>query len=202
MYRSRECIRRISTHGPARGPTLVTVLTQIILYFNSRPRKGADWTSKPQAWKYHHFNSRPRKGADGHRYGKLHQQAISTHGPARGPTLFGNALGFKSLFQLTAPQGGRRMQPGNSLKPGRIFQLTAPQGGRRRLWLASEDFNHFNSRPRKGADLFLLPFLRRLSVISTHGPARGPTSPLSSADGVDLFQLTAPQGGRPGQQSF
>ena len=77
------------------------------------------------------FNSRPRKGAD---YTLLRMdviQAISTHGPARGPTMTGTKRSRTLwIFQLTAPQGGRRITHLLPCPPC-LFQLTAPQGGRR-----------------------------------------------------------------------
>ena len=55
----------ISTHGPARGPTISPPFCICgIIYFNSRPREGADWIEP----------------------GQLACSQISTHGPARGPT--------------------------------------------------------------------------------------------------------------------
>ena len=101
------------------------------------------------------------------------------------------------LFQLTAPQGGRRVGYDSPVFPALIsthspargptsvdviffdsdrFQLTAPQGGR-------------------PSSAFVPAFSR---YISTHSPARGPTAISPIVSRHITFQLTAPQGGRQG----
>ena len=77
------------------------------------------------------------------------------------------------------------------------FQLTAPRGGRPDIGLIDFMDSDFNSRPREGADKFFCRYRLKpvdfnsrpregadyvtmtdwqLIKISTHGPARGPTS--------------------------
>ena len=79
-----------------------------------------------------------------------------------------------------------------------LFQLTAPQGGRHTAFDVSRTkTTDFNSRPREGADWHWDLWQIVLSRISTHGPARGPTFPGLDVITANIFQLTAPRGGRP-----
>ena len=98
------------------------------------------------------FNSRPREGADWHwDLWQIVLSRISTHGPARGPTLIASR-GFRPLkFQLTAPRGGRQKDIYSSTLSS-IFQLTAPRGGRHGDDESQYRKTDFNSRPREGAD--------------------------------------------------
>ena len=78
----------ISTHGPARGPTCcIPGFRDTVKDFNSRPREGADRLLLLVDHLTPYFNSRPREGADTICHIQLYQGSISTHGPARGPTL-------------------------------------------------------------------------------------------------------------------
>ena len=120
------------------------------------------------------FNSRPREGADWHwDLWQIVLSRISTHGPARGPTLIASR-GFRPLkFQLTAPRGGRL----SCSHDGRINFSISTHGPARGP----------TERNEHG---------RELQTISTHGPARGPTFPGLDVITANIFQLTAPRGGR------
>ena len=74
------------------------------------------------------------------------------------------------------------------------FQLTASQGG----WLIKSVIavsnTYFNSQPHKEADLSLLNCLNR-SNISTHSLTRRLTESDNLLPKLEIFQLTASQGG-------
>ena len=77
---------KISTHGPARGPTPIR--------------------SRISCWRIWHFNSRPREGADTLQITAITAlNIISTHGPARGPTLLDK---IKTEAQLISTHGPAR----------------------------------------------------------------------------------------------
>ena len=99
----------ISTHGPARGPTQKRLRHGRQTEFQlTAPRGGRQVASMVPTFSFN-FNSRPREGAD-HFYNYIQSSgAISTHGPARGPTQSLQKRLPKKLFQLTAPRGGRRL---------------------------------------------------------------------------------------------
>ena len=65
LYIAERGWQQISTHGPARGPTVYEFGVMMEQKdFNSRPRKGADRPGHRDHHIYADFNSRPRKGAD------------------------------------------------------------------------------------------------------------------------------------------
>ena len=150
------CIDDISTHGPARGPTVKDWVSFCEVYdFNSRPREGADVvTERVPATAVKISTHGPARGPTKGYTGWYPGRPISTHGPARGPTEVCLIFVCVQLFQLTAPRGGRP-QPGRTGRdavaisthgPARgptqmrlsdtinlIFQLTAPRGGRQQF---------------------------------------------------------------------
>ena len=120
-----------------------------------------------------YFNSQPRKGAD--RAGALLNSitVISTHSPARGlTTRTTSATGHTCHFNSQPRKGADQIRQATKRKK-----------------------MHFNSQPRKGADEYFCK-LRNAIAISTHSPARGLTGSMGIIGiFIDLFQLTAPQGG-------
>ena len=79
-----------------------------IHYFNSQPRKGADYEgAKEYDGIVAHFNSQPRKGADAE---SLYIPAGTYNfnsQPRKGADIKSQAaVTLKIIFQLTAPQGG------------------------------------------------------------------------------------------------
>ena len=101
-----------------------------------------------------------------------------------------------SIFQLTAPRGGRREQEALEDLDEITFQLTAPRGGRHDPASNCRCNTIISTHgPARGPTWSLeTPF--KSEDISTHGPARGPTTKLSFIGSANLFQLTAPRGGR------
>ena len=123
-------------------------------YFNSRPREGADRQELVARLLYKNISTHgPARGPTGLRHYKALESGISTHGPARGPTL------HASLWPLSFWNFNSRPREGADLS-----EMTA-----------RKPLSYFNSRPREGADFNSAAF-QEISVISTHGPARGPTS--------------------------
>ena len=143
-------------------------------YFNSRPREGADHGYLKQSASGVNFNSRPREGAEFFNDAELILFDISTHGPARGPTCGWNPPVYSILFQLTAPRGGRPVTGSTEGKETTISTHGPARGPTISKWQVLARQTYFNSRPREGADM---------------------TQPVT-ADATQLFQLTAPRGGR------
>ena len=143
----------ISTHGPARGPTRNTRWEPgEPIYFNSRPREGADHARRP--------------GICG--------KGISTHGPARGPTRHGCKMPTSSIISTHGPARGPTHQF-QVLSHLVTFQLTAPRGGRQVMDLYITCIDDISTHgPARGPTLQITA-ITALNIISTHGPARGPT---------------------------
>ena len=166
---------RISTHGPARGPTTWDAVEAHIRKFQLTAPRGGRQNDAGGEKLRKHFNSRPREGADGADSDIMLDLIISTHGPARGPTanmLQHIAITFISThgpargptkkiccdskyycISTHGPARGPTQREKVSAKECVTFQLTAPRGGRQIK----------AARAKAAFD------------ISTHGPARGPT---------------------------
>ena len=78
------------------------------------------------------------------------------------------------IFQLTTSQGGRLLL-GTSLATLFIFQLTTSQGGRRLGKCNRLLHLHFNSRPHKEVDIYIVLIVQPLGI-STHDLTRRSTA--------------------------
>ena len=98
----------ISTHGPARGPTHSLVNSApTAIHFNSRPREGADCTHFTYLSKEVVFQlTAPRGGRLETDSAKQGFHTISTHGPARGPTLSSGFLTIPHSISTHGPARG------------------------------------------------------------------------------------------------
>ena len=76
----------VSIHAPARGATLIVILSSIILTFQS---------------------TRPRGARRGQEYHVVQSHPVSIHAPARGATLLQRVLYIIMMFQSTRPRGAR-----------------------------------------------------------------------------------------------
>ena len=176
--RTPNCVVKIhgciSTHGPARGPTMQAATKKIALSFQlTAPRGGRQTRYMGQHRQTVYFNSRPREGADKKSRNIVYYKKISTHGPARGPTITTVKRKEQQSISTHGPARGPTVKIFSRFN-NVLFQLTAPRGGRQD---AEEAGDH------KGG-------------ISTHGPARGPTTGQPAEAFPGRFQLTAPRGGR------
>ena len=121
---------------------------------------------------------------------------LSTRGLTRRPTLIFLRHIRTIIFQLAASQGGRLPYspcvplclPFNS-RPHKEADPNLPAG--------NPDHSSFNSRPHKEADRTMANAWEEL-VLSTRGLTRRPTSCCLRDVWGEIFQLTASQGGRPG----
>ena len=124
----------ISIHAPARGATdRLTPLSEWLVYFNPRSRKGSDLQIPYISQDCIHFNPRSRKGSDPAFQPYPVRYSISIHAPARGATLSKLLCMLPiTLFQSTLPQGERPLRSGliNIIQK---FQSTLPQGERPQL---------------------------------------------------------------------
>ena len=122
----------ISTHGPTRGPTAETAAVCSERYISTHgPTRGPTCSMTSVA----------------------RENTISTHGPTRGPTQSCPRPSSTISDFNSRPHTGADLAGTIILLRPSLFQLTAPHGGRLLL-------------------IYLSPLC---SVISTHGPTRGPT---------------------------
>jgi len=103
-------IARISIHAPARGATVVSILTcPSNSYFNPRSREGSDVCFRVYERLSIYFNPRSREGSDNVYYEYSKYRGISIHAPARGATIASSPLSSGLIrFQSTLPRGERR----------------------------------------------------------------------------------------------
>ena len=186
--------RRVSTHAPTRGATLVVlVLIQPTLFQPTRPRgarrgrmpikisvarfqptrpRGARLTVAMQAEDLSVSTHAPTRGATAHLDGLVTHLLVSTHAPTRGATSVLMASAILSAFQPTRPRGARPLGLGDKL--------------------LTEVSTHAPTRGATGES-------RNLSIkqtVSTHAPTRGATA-LNITKGSELqFQPTRPRGAR------
>ena len=209
--------RQVSTHAPARGATGGGGGSGSIRCFNSRARKGRDpgaavgvgrsavSTHAPargatsdfrvRRKRVPGFNSRARKGRDGNVPGKACRGCVSTHAPARGATYETLCSALCYVFQLTRPQGARRLFVCISSTLF-LFQLTRPQGARHALRRPGRHRAVSTHAPARGATR--IPRRRTAMASSFNSRARkGRDLTASSSLAVSAkFQLTRPQGAR------
>ena len=85
--RNQETSYFISIPAPARGRTLNFCRWAVRLYFNSRPREGANFTLMGACQVSGYFNSRPREGANP-KIWRIRATALFQFPPPRGGELF------------------------------------------------------------------------------------------------------------------
>ena len=188
----------ISIHAPARGATFakITGLCHASQFQFTPPRGGrrvTHWMHLPAP----HFNSRPRAGGDLSPPRLLHLlPSISIHAPARGATRQGARVRLQGDYFNSRPRAGGDSTRRRMRRPPSIFQFTPPRGGRRHYDLHCFDYQrisihapargatsrrrirptprkNFNSRPRAGGDLFILPSLRLCGDFNSRPRAGG-----------------------------
>ena len=83
----------VSIHAPARGATDCARWSETFkLCFNPRTRKGCDVSRDLHFMEQLSFNPRTRKGCDAHLNGLYSPFRVSIHAPARGATVYWDAL--------------------------------------------------------------------------------------------------------------
>ena len=122
------------------------------MYFNSRPREGADRFETHARCIRIYFNSRPREGADFSLICTLKSPLISTHGPARGPTTRYMGQHRQTVYFNSRPREGA---DGDNQTAKDILEIST-------------------HGPARGPTKKRVKEVQR-EYISTHGPARGPT---------------------------
>ena len=165
-------------------------------YFNSQPHKEADTLWYHRIGKRRYFNSQPHKEADSRDEKVIHVQKhfnSQPHKEADESCLFWLLL--QVLFQLTASQGGWQLMTMNTFNVV-LFQLTASQGGWRQKSKQKYSHPYFNSQPHKEADDQPVNHLFS-TEISTHSLTRRLTERIPGEHLIEIFQLTASQGGWP-----
>ena len=146
--------QRISIHAPARGATVVSILTcPSNSYFNPRSREGSDVCFRVYERLSIYFNPRSREGSDNVYYEYSKYRGISIHAPARGATIASSPLSSGLIqFQSTLPRG-ERLFPTFFYTSVRIISIHAPARG-------ATNFGAIRSTS---------------FTISIHAPARGAT---------------------------
>ena len=87
MFEDPDSIPDISIRAPARGATLTTVSSaMIVIYFNPRSREGSDVSVLNTSETQRHFNPRSREGSDISFSDKTSTVFISIRAPAKGAT--------------------------------------------------------------------------------------------------------------------
>ena len=121
----------ISIPAPARGRTCGERQNAVQPHFNSRPREGANPTPRNNLPPVAYFNSRPREGAN------FFIAALAT---------------ASTVFQFPPPRGGERNDRQDQYGKPEI-SIPAPARGRTCGYRAEQqNVQHFNSRPREGAN--------------------------------------------------
>ena len=144
----------ISIPAPARGRTAgLRRYRHPHLYFNSRPREGANLLASPPFLPRAYFNSRPREGANNCRDTHWSLRTISIPAPARGRTVSAVFITRSMFISIPAPARGRtwtsRASTGTAV---RVFQFPPPRGGEPSSDRQTAGRSDFNSRPREGAN--------------------------------------------------
>ena len=122
----------VSIHAPARGATRMALMVDAVAEVSIHaPARGAT------LWR------RVRIGAG----------PVSIHAPARGATIKSKRLARYQAVSIHAPARGATLVLSQVMFP-RGFQFTRPQGARPSLLAMSPVTQSFNSRARKGRDIY------------------------------------------------
>ena len=121
---------------------------------------------------------------------------ISTHGPARGPTRLLFAV-WILVFQISThgPARGPTSEP-SPISPTEIISTHGPARGPTRKKSKNKDLWIISTHGPARGPTYTFSAKIKATNISTHGPARGPTKHGYANTTTNLFQLTAPRGGR------
>ena len=159
----------------------------------TRPRRARQRNRACSLGNFFSFNPRAHEGRDGFATVLIKRGSVSTHAPTKGAT--------KDVFAHNELNG---------------FNPRAHEGRDNFTWIIHSPFLSFNPRAHEGRDSFesigsnstvfqptrprrarlIYSLLEGSTLVSTHAPTKGATSPVASPTNLKLFQPTRPRRAR------